>query len=154
MAVFTELEYPVDIKQIKKIENFIGLSFPTDYKEHLLKYNGGQCEPNIFSFVENGEESESCIDWFLAIYDGAYDNLEKYIKIYKIDDKRLSSHILPIAHDPGGNLICISCGKKDNGSIFFWNHEKEVDYSTSDNTDYSNMYFIANSFKEFLEKLR
>lgn len=41
---------------------------PAEYKEHLLKYNGGQCTPNVFKFNENGNWTESCIDWFLTIY--------------------------------------------------------------------------------------
>jgi hypothetical protein len=52
------------------------------------------------------------------------------IQIYKLEEKWLPSHILPIAHDPLGNLICISCGTTDNEGVYFWDHENEVDYST------------------------
>lgn len=146
MLVLSQVEEQLSIERVLEVERLIGLTLPDEYKAHLLKYNGGRCIPNKFSFVEEGKTEESCIDWFLAIYDGEYDNLTKYIMIYKIDEMRLPKHILPIAHDPGGNLICISCDQKDNGYIYFWDHEKE-----GNNT---NLYLIEQGFSLFLNSLR
>jgi cell wall assembly regulator SMI1 len=154
MAIFSQTESHLNLTQIEEAEKFIGLNFPNEYKEHLLQNNGGQCAPNIFKFNENGRWTESCVDWFLAIHDGEYDNLKEYVRTYKVDEKRLPIHILPIAHDPGGNLICISCGKQDEGQIYFWNHEQEVDYNLSEDTDYTNLYFVAKSFNEFIAGLK
>ncbi len=153
MITFFDTEKSIDEKEIEKIEKYIGLKFPKEYREHLLRYNGGQCSPNVFSFVENGVKTESCIDWFLAIYEGENDNLKDYITILKIEEKRIPRHIVPIAHDPGGNQICISCGSLDYGYIYFWDHENEVDYTVSGDDDYSNLYLIAKSFNEFLNSL-
>ena len=153
MATFSNAKAPVELSQIENLERYISLKFPESYKNHLLKYNGGQCNPNVFNFTENGESTQSNIDWFLAIYDGEYDNLQDYIKDYKIDEKRLPNHILPIAHDPGGNLICISCGRKDYGYIYFWDHENEVDYQVSGDDDYSNLYLIEDDFDKFINGL-
>lgn len=154
MAVFSQTESKLNLTQIEELERYVGLNFPVEYKEHLLKYNGGQCNPNIFEFSENGNWTESCIDWFLAIYDGEYDNLKNYIDLYKLKEKRLPGHILPIAHDPGGNLICISCHRDDEGSIYFWDHENEVDYTMSSDTNYSNLYFIAKNVGELVNGLK
>jgi hypothetical protein len=154
MVTFTETELPLSLSQIEEIEMMVGLNFPESYKTHLLKYNGGRCYPNIFFFEEKGNITDSFIDWFLAIYEGKYDNLKTYIEIYKLESKRLPSHILPIAHDPGGNLICISCGNQDNEYIYFWDHENEVNYMIFDDNNYSNMYLIAKSFEEFLDGLK
>ena len=38
--------------------------------------------------------------------------------------------------------------------IYFWNHEKEVDYEVAGDSDYSNLYLIAMSFDEFMEQLK
>ena len=154
MINFTQTERPALKSDIEEIERYVGLNLPYEYKQHLLKYNGGRCNPNTFSFIENDKINESSVDWFLAIYDGKYDNLREYITIMKIEKKRTPEHIIPIAHDPGGNLICISCGAKDYGCIYFWDHENEVDYSTSNDSDYSNLYFIAKDFSNFLNELR
>lgn len=154
MATFSQTESKLDLFQIEEIENYAELGFPGEYKDHLLKHNGGQCTPSVFSFDEKGKVTDSSVDWFLAIYDGEYDNLKDYIKTYKIEDKRLPSHILPIAHDSGGNLICISCDNDDAGSIYFWDHENEVDYSVAGDEDYSNLYLIAKSLDEFIDELK
>ena len=153
MLSFFETKNPITINQITEIEQRINLVFPEAYKLHLLQHNGGYCEPYVFSFQQDGRITNSGIDWFLAIYDGKYHNLWDYIDTYKIDEKRLPTHILPIAHDPGGNLICISCGADDYGCVYFWEHELEVDYTESDDTDYSNLYLIAPNFNEFLDGL-
>jgi len=154
MITFSQTEAPLTDGQIKEIEKFVGLEFPIQYRKHLLKYNGGQCSPNVFIFNENGEITDSMVDWFLAIYDGEYDNLKQEIEWVKIEEKRMPTHILPIAHDPAGNLICISCKGNDKGYIYFWDHEQEVDYSITDDSDYSNLYLIAESFDEFIDGLR
>lgn len=154
MVTFSQTESKLSLAQIEEVEKYVRLDFPAEYKQHLLKYNGGQCTPNVFKFDENGNWTESCIDWFLAIYEGEYDNLKKYIQIYKLEEKRLPIHILPIAHDPGGNLICISCHIDDVGYIYFWDHENEVNYSVSHDTDYSNLHFVAKSLNEFIDGLK
>ena len=154
MTTFTDTKEQLNsIQQINEVEKWIGLTFPHEYKNHLLLHNGGRCEPNIFGFIENEEPAESCIDWFLAIYDGKYNNLKDYIETYKLNEKRLPIHIIPIAHDPGGNLVCISCGKEDYGYVYFWDHDKEVNYSISGDFDYSNLYLVAKTFNSFLENL-
>lgn len=154
MVNFFETEVPIDLSKIKAIENLIGLTLPDEYKQHLLKYNGGQCLPNCFKFTENNNETYSSIDWFLAIYDGEHDNLENYITIYKIEERRLPQHIVPIAHDPGGNLICISCGENDYGHIYFWDHEKEISNTTYLETrKYNNLYHVASSLNKFFDNL-
>lgn len=89
MIKFFDTEDTISMSSIEAIEKKYTLNFPLEYKEHLLKYNGGRCEPNIFSFEENGHKTESRVNWFLAIYAGQYDNLEEYIKTYKIENKRL-----------------------------------------------------------------
>lgn len=154
MASFSQTEAPLKLPDIKEIENFIGLIFPTEYVKHLLKYNGGQCFPNIFTFNENGANATSSIDWFLAIYDGEYDSLKKEIEMLKIERKRMPLHMLPIAHDSIGNLICISCGTINNGYIYLWDHENEVDYDIADDNNYSNLYFISKGFNEFIDGLK
>ncbi|MEO6358817.1 MAG: SMI1/KNR4 family protein [Ferruginibacter sp.] len=154
MAIFSQIESQINRIQIQETEIYAGLKFPNEYKEHLLKFNGGQCVPKIFKFNENGKWTDSYIDWFLAIYNGKYDNLREYIKDYKLDKKRLPTHMLPIAHDPGGNLICISTDTEDKGCIYFWDHENEVDYNITNDRDYSNLYMVARSFNEFIDGLK
>jgi len=154
MPNFFETESPTSSTQIALLEKKLNLKIPDEYKAHLLRHNGGRCTPNVFSFTERGEKANSSVEWFLALYDGKSDNLEKTISMYKVTSKRLPSHIIPIADDGLGNLICISCGPNDYGYVYFWDHDREVNYTTSNDSDYSNLYLIAKGFDEFLASLR
>jgi cell wall assembly regulator SMI1 len=145
MPEFFQTEETIDENSIIVIEKELGYSLPEEYRLHLLKYNGGKCKPNVFSFFENNKQTESSIDWFLAIYEGKYDNLKSYISTYIIEQNRLPNKFVPIAHDAGGNLICISCSKEENGFIYFWDHEKEGD---------KNIYLISKRFNDFIESLK
>jgi hypothetical protein len=110
-----------------------------------LKYNGGRCSPNIIDLTKDGKVFDSTdIDWFLAIYEGEYDSLEKYFINFSINNESFPNSWLPIAHDSGGNLFCL---EEKTGKIYFWDHER------LDNK-YSNHYLIAENFDEFLKLIR
>ncbi len=154
MTTFYRTSEPLNAYNIENIENITGLNFPDEYKRHLLQFNGGKCSPNIFEFYENGEKTESVVNYFLAINGNHYYDIESCVKTFKIDTKRMPDRMLPIAEDPLGNLICISCSGDDIGYIYFWDHELEVDYIESDDSVQSNMYLISNSFDEFIRGLK
>lgn len=141
---FIETEKSINQDVIEKLEELFGYKLPKEYITHLLKYNGGRCEPNIFSFKENGKLSSSNVDWFLALYGGENDNMFSYLKDFK---DVLPKYFLPIAHDSGGNLICISCRDEDFGTIYFWNHEYNK-------LNINEVWIIASSFNEFLMNLK
>lgn len=150
MIQFIKTEKKVSLIEIEKLEKKLNFTFPIKYKKHLTQYNGGRCNPRVFSFKENNEFTESAIDWFLAIYDGKYDNFEDYFVTYKVDSKRLPNTFFPIAHDSFGNLICMDT---TNEHIYFWDHESEVDYNFFSDENHNNLYFIAQDFQTFLDGL-
>jgi hypothetical protein len=154
MIKITESEKNTSLEAIQTFEKKIGLLLPDDYKQHLLKYNGGRCEPDHFDFIENGKPSGSGIEWFLALHESESDSLEETYSIFKLEDKRMPDKMIPIDNDGLGNLVCISCAEKDYGYVYFWDHENEVDYLEADDDDYSNLYFIAKSFTDFINGLR
>ncbi|MEL6850488.1 MAG: SMI1/KNR4 family protein [Bacteroidota bacterium] len=148
---FIETEKQIAGNEIKELELKLNFKFPDSYKDHILKNNGGRCEPNVFFFEEQGTSSNSSVDWFLAIYDGEYDNLENYFVMYKIAEERMPNSLFPIAHDPGGNLICMD---SRDGKIYFWDHEKEPSHKNPIFNGWENVYFVSNSINEFLKNLR
>lgn len=153
MVTFFETNDSISNSDISELESYVGLEFPSDYKDYLLKYNGGRCSPDVFSFIENDKETNSSVDWFYGIHDDGSYSLKSNIDIFKIEEKRMPKHILPIAQDPFGNQICISCGSGDYGKVYFWDHENEVDYFLNDDNDYTNLYYIADGFSKFLDSL-
>jgi hypothetical protein len=98
-----------------------------------------------------GVISQSGVELFLAIYNGKYNNLERYIINYKIEQNRIPVELIPIADDPLGNLICIS---SESGGIYFWDHEKEMAYYRKE-WEFDNVYYlISESLPKFFDALK
>ncbi|GAB3503497.1 SMI1/KNR4 family protein [Emticicia fontis] len=143
--IFEETKIATNESEIASLEKRLNTTLPSQYREHILKYNGGFPNKECFNTQGGGR---SKIHYFYSIYDGKYSNFEKSFKTFKVIEKRMLSHIFPIAYDDGGNQICISTDDKDYGAIYFWNHEEETDEPS-----YDNMYLIAKSFNDFLNCL-
>jgi hypothetical protein len=153
MVVFIKTQPPATVAELEDLERYAKLSFPEAYKQHILRYNGGRCEPNVFYFLEQGQRTSSAVHWFLPTRREGWGSLRDYIETYKIDEKRLPSSLLPIAHDEGGNLICLACAGEEVGRVYFWDHETEVDYTVEADKVRTNLYPIADSIPQFLAAL-
>jgi len=148
--IFSETYPKIDINDIRELETRLNFKLDDKYTAHLLKYNGGSCEPSIFKFIENEVETESSIRAFFAVKSGDEDDIEENFEVYKSESKRMPDSIFPIAYDSFGNLVCIN---STSGKVYFWNHEKEVDYSIESDEVRTNLHFIAEDFEKFLEGL-
>lgn len=132
-------------ERLAQVEERLGIEFPVDYRSFMLKYNGGEPSPNSFQFKEfDGDYTDSLVLMFLAI-DSEKFNLEQEVEIYA---GRIPDHLVPIAADPFGNVICIAVAGPSAGAIYFWDHEEEGDVLNNDN-----VYLIADTFTEFLDLL-
>ncbi|TSJ88010.1 SMI1/KNR4 family protein [Gilliamella apicola] len=137
---------PATLEDISNFEKIIKGSLPNDYKDFLMKYNGGQPQPNSFRFFSDRND-ESMADYFLSLGREKYSNLLSYYDLYK---DRIPSEFIPIAHDPEGNLIIMEL-KPNSNRIYFWDHELEADEDETPNMD--NVYYINQSFTKFINDL-
>jgi hypothetical protein len=140
--------------EIDKAEIAIGVKFPSDYRSFLLRTNGGRPSPDEFDILWEPDRSSlgwrrSMVDWFLSIYDGQYSNLVEY---NTVDFRnRIPRDTIATAYDPGGNLILMGVGDDNNGKIFFWVKDHEVE--EGEVPGYDNVAPLANSLHEFLDSL-
>lgn len=143
-----ESRTPLTLEKLDEVQQRLQLEFPAEYREFLLKYNGGKPTPNTFTFTDHsGKQSDSLVHYFLAIYGNHIDDLAvEYSDL--LSDERILPHLVPIANDPFGNLIVLSVGGEDQGKVYFWDHEIEPE-----TVGYENMSLIADSFTEFLNML-
>jgi SMI1 / KNR4 family (SUKH-1) len=125
-----------------------GIRFPKEYQEFLLQHNGGRPSPSVFAYSRDGNVDSGMVDWFLSIHNAEYDSLKDYNTTYK---PRLPGELIPIAHDPGGNLICLVWSGPLRYRIYFWDHDEEAEEGEPP-TD-RNLYFVADSLQEFLNAL-
>lgn len=139
---------------LKMIEEKFGITLPEEYREFLISHNGGKPDPDSLPMIENGKLTDVAVRQFFKIgVEGDY-SFEENFKIFKISEERLPVSLVPIGEDVFGNLFCISVGVDDYGKIYFWDHEGEMRKSDDleDKGYPSNVYLIADSFDQMLEK--
>ena len=133
---------------ISEFEISFKIKLPEEYRNFMLEQNGGRPEKEWgFDFVETGNSNPtgSIICDFLAI-STKYNSLQNAYRNL-IESKEIPPGLLPIANDPGGNIIFLSVAKDDYGKVCFGNHELE-----DPETGYIVMSPIADSFIEFIDK--
>ena len=131
----------IELSDFEKVNDII---LPNDYKDFLLKFNGGVPNPNV------NENPSTVVTYILGMHNGDYyASLYKHVDIFK---RRLPFSTFPIATDGFGNLFIMSVHPKGLGHIYFWDHEGEPEYQDGHYID--NCYFVSYSFTEFLNNLK
>ena len=129
------------------------LVLPIDYKNFLIKYNGGI--PNENSFECNGHNY--AITRFLCVlknanesHNGRYDIsvVESLIGERLTDNEDLIGiEVLPIAELFAGDYVCLDYrNNQEKPSVCVWSHENSEEFSPV-------TYKVADSFSEFIAKL-
>lgn len=136
--------------EIVALEQQINIRLPKDYVEFLLRYNGGRPKKNSCDLIEVIDTIETTcgISWFYTLAEDYNYNL---FENYQIFLNRMPKELIPIASDGCGNQICLAVQGDNYGKVYFWDHDWEHD--EGEEPTYRNIYLIANSFTEFVNKL-
>lgn len=127
--------------EITQVEEKLGINFPKDYLEVVMKNDGGFPDPNVFFMNSNEESFNNLIN--LKV-DAEY-NIFKTMDMVK---DRLVDGIVPFGDDPGGNLICFDYRSSDEPTVVFWDHE------IAGGGDLEKaITFVCNSFTDLLDML-
>ena len=125
-------------------KNKIDLS--DDYKNFLVKFNGGTPDKSIFRIADFECVLNSLL--MLASAAGIYYSIENYMENYKL---RIPSVTVPIGYSPGGDLFLMKTSEPDFGVIYYWRHDLEAEF---DGRKYwGNVEKIASNFSAFLDGL-
>ena len=132
---------PLQEADLKAFEAEFDIALPSEYREFLLLYNGGDPKPDTFNYQGRLGINASDLRHFRSIDELA-------IPVQNIRDGKIipsmPQNFIPIGHDSGGNAICISTSSHDLGEIYFWEHDVgEIDH----------IHLVANSFNEFVANL-
>jgi cell wall assembly regulator SMI1 len=142
----SKVERPLTGEELQQVETRIGVQLPEDYRLFLLQHNGGHPEPSAFKYTCDQQQWKlAAVAYFLGIYEGEDENFLEYFDDYL---GRIPAETIPIARDPGGNLILLGVSEAHRGKVYFWLQDFENDAG-----DFSNVCFVANSFSEFLNAL-
>jgi hypothetical protein len=138
-------------EEIAQFEARCNVSFPTEYKEFLLKSNGGTPTLNEFA-IPGFHGQESALNYFYGVHDGP--KLTRLDWACEVHKDRIPPDLFSIATDAFGNEVCLGWKGKRRGKVYFWDHEDELDENGRGRTDYANVYLVANSLGEFLDNLK
>lgn len=101
------------INKVSDMETEYGIKLPDQYKAFLYKYNGGYTPETQFKI----KKESSDIRGFYGIGDVK-------LSLNEIElGEWLDRGILPIACDSFGNYVAIGITDKNNGKIYFCDHE-------------------------------
>ena len=129
--------------EIGRFESEIGIEIPVEYRDFLLRNNGGTPDPGWYSM--NGEYEDE-ISYFFAINaSDRHSDLALQIENYR--DWILPDY-LPIAVCGGGDVLCLCLRKEEPGCVYHWNHE--LANAAGEPTE-NNMTKLCNSLTEFVD---
>jgi len=125
---------------IEKVESILGVKFPNDYIEIIIKNNGGYPKPNRFNLNGNEEVFNNLLSF-------DEEDCSNIINTYNDTKDRLIEKIIPFAEDPFGNMICFDYRNNNQPVIVFWEHE--IAFNDKEKA----IKYICNSFSDLLSIL-
>ena len=139
---------------LERFEKILGKSLPSDYRDFMMKDNGGTPEEDLaFSFIDvttNSTNNSDIRELFVFYEDEDNDNFDDIGRIYNsmVNENLIPPYFLPIGDDSGGNPICMNLSENEYGSVWFCDHELE-----NKDTGFLASSKIADSFTGFLSAL-
>ncbi|NOV01291.1 SMI1/KNR4 family protein [Paenibacillus planticolens] len=140
---------PISLEAIQEVEKRYGFILPNDYKDFLLKYNGGKPRPNVMFTTKNGFLTSYLIS-VLPLFDRKVPSLVGNFLFFNKEEGNLPSNIITFGEDPLRNLLCISVEGNNTGFIYYWDYMND----DSDTPTYDHLVLISESFSKFIEELR
>jgi hypothetical protein len=137
-----EARPPADEEQVAAAERQLEVAIPDQYRRFLTgEANGGRPQQNVLP----DDDSGAGVEEYLGVGLSGDSDL---VAVYSEYRDRVPAHLLPVAHAPGGNLICLSL---QDGSVWFWDHEGEADPGQPARED--NVTQVADGFDAFASRL-
>jgi len=127
---------------IKQYEELIGMTLPDDYRNLLLKHNGGSVEESERTVQQVGEEVS--IDVLYGFNIMPQLNLVERFQALESELPELS---FPIGRDPGGNPFLMDMADASQpGAVYYWDIHRMLKKRTKKAVAYQ----LTKSFAEFI----
>ncbi len=158
LAAIDHKSPPAPVDALERFEIAIGQRLPQDYREFLVRCNGGYAGGNVrfCGPTPDGQAAEACINHFGGFRKENYFSLEFSRDNYQTYETRIPKTLIWIADDPFGNAICLGVSGEYRGRVYFWDHENEPDPEAWDTRveTADNIELLATSFAEFQAGLK
>jgi hypothetical protein len=131
---------------LEEFERSQGVVFPEAYRAFLLRWNGGVPQPNAYYIRGFAGNPEGFLQVFYGIgYPIEACSLEWAFQMLRDE---MPDNLLPIAGTCGPDRVCLCWYGDRAGQVYYWDG-----CNKPDPPDFSNIYFIAESFRALLDSL-
>lgn len=159
---------PMSESEVEAVEVGLGLRLPDPYRKFLLTF--GACSPKEIVVYDPVLRLPSEISTSgkgnLAIFYGDESDVDDAYSIQRriqVFSGRVPANLIPIADNGGGSQILLGISGEEAGKVYFWDLNNEPfdeedymeDYGMARPPEamFENVYLIAQSFGDFLERL-
>ncbi|WP_089086420.1 SMI1/KNR4 family protein [Aquitalea magnusonii] len=129
------------VDQIALFESTIGVLLPNDYRDFLLKNNGGVLVDCMIRPA--GLNEDVLLDVMFGLQLDENLDLQFWLEEYSGE---MPSESLLIGSDPGSNFILMIISGESKG-VYYWDH---THFFSDSSMEDGNTYFICDDFNEFL----
>jgi hypothetical protein len=115
---------PLPERMIRGAELLLDVEFPQDYRECVRINHGGHPEPGDFRVQGITSSWVGTVGVLLSLDPRRPENVWATITALALEHG-LPDHLIPIADDGGGDLVCLDYRSKANRrpSVVYWSHE-------------------------------
>jgi hypothetical protein len=156
-------ERPATEAQVAALEKRMKVALPSDYREFLTREGGGarvrigEHEDIVFPLEWDGQEWAEGLDEALfknfysldensaLAWEGAFESF--------IEQRRVPADLLPIAYDAGSNQVLLGVSGARKGKVYYWAMDFEPVEDLPE-PGYDNIAYVADSFTDFLKRMR
>jgi hypothetical protein len=145
---------PPSQEEIEAFEAEIGATLPEDYRQFLLRSNGGNVDWHQFKGpTPGGRPWTAVVSHVGGLRDEPDLSLRAARGCYQGSELQIPRALLWIMGDPGGNGICLGLTEPYRGRVYFWIHDEQPDPQEWDGEveTAGNVILLANSFTDFVD---
>ena len=148
---------PFEAAEIEAIEELIAATLPERYRSFLLRF-GGVCFGELVGYEPKQRFPPAvsrCNRGLFGSLFCAKSHRETYSleRIIKQFSKRVLPGLIPIGEDGGAGLICLAVAGDSRGKVYYWSMKLEPADDEPRVTAVDNVFLIADSFPDFLQRL-
>jgi cell wall assembly regulator SMI1 len=133
---------------VLELEEKLGITLPSDYREFLLEVNGGRVVSGGVCRAYPDGRKITRVAHFLGVSEVDFESLQTCTRDL---EGRIDPALVPVAYDGGGNLIFLSCEGPLQGHVFFADLES---LNEEQPAAPESLTLVARSFQEFLERVQ
>jgi hypothetical protein len=140
---------PVLLDGLRQIEQSLGEPLPDDYREFVQSWGGTALKPYVLFPLKGNPpfDGHAILDVLFGILPGSgYDLLTQ---LHQTRDW-LASWLLPVAQDPGGNLISLSVRQGEVGSVYYVHRDTYLAANDADPGEWPGLFPVARSWSHFV----